>query len=296
MNVVLRPPTDADAAAIAQLLSARAPEAVTEATVRRAWSSPGVDRERDDRVAISEGGDVVGWAGVHDLGERHEKFWVYVRGEPVQALLDWAEQRVAEVASRAARIFAGDWDGNDTLIAALEAAGFRLVRHSYRMAIDLDGDVPQPLWPPGIDVRTFRPGDERTVYEVHQETFEDTWEHVRASYEEWAHSMLGRPEFDASLWFLALDGSDLAGIALCRRDDTDDATGWVSILGVRREWRGRGLGKALLAHSFGAFRRRGFRRVVLGVDAESSTGAHKLYERAGMRVVKRHDIYEKEVP
>ena len=43
----------------------------------------------------------------------------------------------------------------------------------------------------------------------------------------------------------------------------------------------------------GAIRRRGFRRASLGVDAESLTGAHKLYESVGMRVERRFDIYEK---
>lgn len=34
---------------------------------------------------------------------------------------------------------------------------------------------------------------------------------------------------------------------------------------------------------------------VLGVDAESLTGANRLYEQAGMRVAARFDIYEKAV-
>jgi mycothiol synthase len=53
---------------------------------------------------------------------------------------------------------------------------------------------------------------------------------------------------------------------------------------VRRAWRRRGLGEALLRHSFAAFRRKGFTRGTLGVDASSVTGATRLYERAGMRV------------
>jgi ribosomal protein S18 acetylase RimI-like enzyme len=67
----------------------------------------------------------------------------------------------------------------------------------------------------------------------------------------------------------------------------------VRLLGVRRPWRRRGLGRALLLHAFGEFRRRGFSRSALGVDAESLTGANRLYERAGMHVAARFDIYEK---
>jgi hypothetical protein len=44
---------------------------------------------------------------------------------------------------------------------------------------------------------------------------------------------------------------------------------------------------------FHEFHRRGFHGVGLGVDAESLTGANRLYENAGMRVYRRSDIYEK---
>jgi hypothetical protein len=45
--------------------------------------------------------------------------------------------------------------------------------------------------------------------------------------------------------------------------------------------------------AFAAFRERGLMRAGLGVDAESLTGAHRLYESAGMRVSASFDIYEK---
>jgi hypothetical protein len=35
------------------------------------------------------------------------------------------------------------------------------------------------------------------------------------------------------------------------------------------------------------------KRAGLGVDAESPTGAHRLYESAGMHVSARFEIYEK---
>ena len=64
---------------------------------------------------------------------------------------------------------------------------------------------------------------------------------------------------------------------------------------MRRAWRRRGLAVALLHASFGEFWRRGERRVQLGVDAESETGAIGLYEGVGMRVEWQADIYEKEL-
>jgi ribosomal protein S18 acetylase RimI-like enzyme len=48
----------------------------------------------------------------------------------------------------------------------------------------------------------------------------------------------------------------------------------------------------LLRHAFREFRHRGFRRARLGVDAENTTGAVRLYEQVGMRQIRRYDTYE----
>src|SRR6266540_2882605 len=102
--------------------------------------------------------------------------------------------------------------------------------------------------------------------------------------------------FDPTLLFIAMDGDEIAGINLCLpRSFEDPDLGWVGTLGVRREWRKRGIGLALLRHSFNEFYRRGKRKVGLGVDAQNLTGALHLYEGAGMHVHQAFDQYEKEL-
>ena len=49
----------------------------------------------------------------------------------------------------------------------------------------------------------------------------------------------------------------------------------------------------MLLHSFGVFWRRGLKAVALGVDSESLTGATRLYESVGMRVVQQYDQVRK---
>ena len=66
-------------------------------------------------------------------------------------------------------------------------------------------------------------------------------------------------------------------------------------LAIRRQWRRRGIGLAFLYHAFGEFYRREIHNVYLGVDAQSLTGATRLYERAGMHVVRQYNTYEKEL-
>ncbi len=98
--------------------------------------------------------------------------------------------------------------------------------------------------------------------------------------------------FDPTLWFLAFDGDEIAGASLCTYQMD---YGWVDTLAVRRPWRRKGLGLALLHHSFGEFYRRGTYNVGLTVDSQNLTGATRLYERAGMHVARIYVSYEKEL-
>ena len=284
MTQVLRAPTDADVVEVARVMSEGWPEPVDADQVRQAWSSPGFDPERDARVEPGAYAHV----DVIDAG----RLWINVRGRPSSALLDWAENRARE---RGGRILSGSWVANEHVLSELRRRGFEPIRHSFRMSIDLDEEPPEPLFPAGVRLRTFRDGDERTFYETGQEAFADTWEPVDATYEEWAHWVLDTPSFDPELWFLAEGGSDVAGFAICKVHPGDPELGWIQILGVRRPWRGRGAGRALLLTAFRAFRERSLRRAGLGVDAENPTGATRLYESVGMRAVGRFELFEKEI-
>lgn len=63
--------------------------------------------------------------------------------------------------------------------------------------------------------------------------------------------------------------------------------GYVTTVGVRREARGQGLARTLLAHVLRALRAEGFDHAVLDVDAESPTGALGLYKSLGFTVTDR---------
>ena len=174
--------------------------------------------------------------------------------------------------------------------------GYRRIRASYRMGIDLRGTTFSPAWPPGAVVRTSVEGvDEPLLHRINEESFADHWGHTPTPYEEWLHWLRSMGEGDPSLWFVAEVDGVPAGVAICRpHDHGDPDCGWVSVLGVLREHRRTGLGTALLTHAFAELQRRGRLRAGLGVDAESTTGAVGLYERAGMSVLWRWDIWERE--
>ncbi|MDQ3670619.1 MAG: GNAT family N-acetyltransferase [Actinomycetota bacterium] len=172
----------------------------------------------------------------------------------------------------------------------LEAHGYGHARRFWKMETELDRDPPAPQWPDGIRLETLTPDLERAVYDAMEEAFQDHWDHVPHPYDEWRAWSIEREHHDPSLWLLAFAGDEIAGASLC---DIREDGGWINVLGVRRPWRRSGLGLGLLQASFGALRGKGQTRAALYVDAESPTGATRLYERAGMRVTQESDAYEK---
>ncbi len=286
----LRPPRDDEFDAMLELMNAQQlavfGEADATAEELRMWlTSPSVDVERDVRV-LEQDGRLVGYVDVDPTRDDPPLWWCDLKVAPdgdtatiTGALVGWLERRAREGTIRVWTA-ASDERG----VGTLERLGFSPARHSYRMEIDLSGAPREAAWAEGVTVRPMADGEERRVYDAVVEVWRDTSDPTDETFEEWGHWMFETAAFDPGLWFLALAGDELAGFSLCRESTADPAAGYVAWLGVRRPWRRLGLGEALLLHSFGEFRRRGYRRATLGVDASSPTGATRLYERAGMRV------------
>lgn len=260
--------------------------------LRQYWESPDVDFDNDVLVAEGRDGSLVGYA---DLGVHGDHVWLDVRGlerEPLRALLAAIEERAAS--KRPGANFIGYTSGEDAVVQQLfESSGYKTVRHSFRMEIDLDDNPAEPELPAGFTVRAMREGEEKRMYEAHMTSFADLWMFNPEPFEIWKHWFVDDTAFDPSLWFLAEHGGELAGVALTRAAENEPGLGWVRVLGVMPEYRKQGLGQALLRHTFAEYTRRGFDRVGLGVDAENPTGAVRVYERVGMRVVRKNMQLEK---
>jgi mycothiol synthase len=180
--------------------------------------------------------------------------------------------------------------GGDTAARELlESRGYRDARHFFEMAIELTERPGAPS--AAIEVLSGEEDEAREFYEALDEAFQDHWEHQSDGFDKWWNRQRARPGYDPSLWFFIRDGDEIA--AACRNDANRNGGGYVGALGVRRPWRGKGYAKALLLHTFGEFWDRGLRRVTLGVDADSPTGATHLYERVGMHVEAENIVFEK---
>jgi mycothiol synthase len=205
-------------------------------------------------------------------------------------LIDRSEQRLLELGVE--RIHNVTLAPDVAAPPLLASRGYREVRRFWEMTIELgDEPPPDPALPAGFRLEPFSPDSARSFHAALEEAFVEHWEHEPESYDEWWQRQVAKPDHDPSLWFLVSDGDEVA--AVTRNDPERSGGGWIGAIGVRPAWRGRGLAKALLLHSFREFHRRGQRRVGLGVDSENGTGATHLYQRVGMVVDTEQVVWEK---
>jgi mycothiol synthase len=281
--------------------------------IRTDWVSPGFDPAEDIRLVFAPDGTLVGYVEAWTTFKPPVHPWIWGRVHPDYEglgigswMLSWAEERILPAMDElpsdlrfAPRL--GTYTQSKRSQKLFENFGYRYMRSSYRMMIHFDAPPPEPDWPNGLTVRTYNPeSDEEAVYRADVDAFRDHFGYVEEPFEEgferFKHFMTEYEGFDPSLWWLALDGDEIAGICLCRPHSYDDPDlGHVSTLGVRRPWRKRGLGLAFLHQAFSEFYRRGKRKAGLGVDAENLTGALRLYEKAGMHIHRQFDMFEKEL-
>jgi len=193
-----------------------------------------------------------------------------------------------------------DTESADTQIgqdALLRADGYQIVRYGLLMTRPNLEAIPDLPLPAGMEVRPALPEHYRAIWDASNEAFRDHWGYIPEPEEAYAQ-MLASPNFDPSLWRVAWDGDQIAGMVLSYIDKAENETyqrrrGYTENICVRRPWRKRGLAKALIALSLQALKAYGMEHAALGVDAENLSGAMRLYESMGYRKVKQFGIYRK---
>jgi len=265
----------------------------TKDDLQKAWQS--IDLDKDTCLAFADG-KIAGYAELLDnnslfiyLAERNN---VDLAFQFLTILEDKAASRKKETVN----LFTQISEKNNTLLQLFAANGYksRLSFLIMELVLNEAPAVPQSFI--AITVRPFvKDQDEQVTYLTDEEASKDKGYHDPLSYEGWVERMgMKRESFDPSLWFLACEGNEVAGVVL-NVFDKGSNTGWVDHLSVRQAWRKRGIGKALLLHSFAEFYRRGIHRIKLSVDSKSLTNAPHLYESVGMQTVQLYHIYRKEI-
>lgn len=291
-STAVRATTDADAEAVAGLARAcetavRGASRLAAGDVRDWW------RTATDAWVVEADGRIVAAATL--FGGSVPNVWGDVDPDLVgqglgSRLIGLTEARARE---RGARAIRNDAFAQDELARRLlEGRGYRAVRRYYEMRIELgDEPPPAPEWPPGLRVEPFRVDDAPAFHRAMTEAFADEFGFVEMPFDEWRRARVEADDFDAGLWSVVRDGEEIAAVIRCDADRYGG--GWVGAIGVRKPWRRRGLGLALLQHTFRVFHGRGERSIGLGVDSQNPTGATRLYERAGMTVELESVTYER---
>jgi mycothiol synthase len=292
-----RPARPADADEVAELMLAfdRAyldePDTIDASEVGGWWLRRELDRDtlvlRDADARLVAHGML--WAEADDVLEIDVFVDPAYTGRGLGSfLIDWAEE---EAHGRGRSLLRTSALADDPAAQRLiESRGFALVRHFYRMLIDLDAPPPDPVWPEDFSVSTFSPGEEELLRAVTEEAFAEHWGHVERDLDDWRRTVYERVWWDPSLTFLVRAGDKVVAAEI---NAHRFGIGWVGTIGVLKPWRGHGIGRALLLAAFGELYRRGEHRIGLAVDAGNETGATQLYESVGMRVAWQADVYER---
>ena len=170
----------------------------------------------------------------------------------------------------------GRLPGSDELASRL---GLEVTRELYFLR-RTRASLPDAVWPEGIAVRTFVPGQDGAAWlKVNSEAFADHPEQGSWTAADLAER-LQQPWFDANGFFLAVDSSTDA-VAGFHWTKVEDGIGEVYVVGVSPTYQGSGLGKALTLQGLHHLQEdRGLDTVVLYVDG-TNTAARRLYNSLG---------------
>jgi mycothiol synthase len=269
-------------------------------------SDPATDMKVAEVDGIPVGFVKVEWIDTND-GLREYRSWGEVdpawrRRRVGTALLGFAEARIAEVAAShdidRPRV-AGAWGAEtDTGAHALyQQHGYRPVRWFFHMNRNLADPIEVPPLPEGIEVRPVTREDAHTLFIADNEAFLDHWGGIDASdgaFNKWVEEST----FDPSLHVVAFDGDEIAGGVINAIYPEANAKlgvlhGWLDSVFTRRQWRRRGLARALVARSLVLLRDRGMTEGILGVDADNETGALGVYTDNGFVTTERFTAYRR---
>ena len=173
----------------------------------------------------------------------------------------------------------GRLPGTDALAARL---GLEVRRELYFLR-RTRASLPEPVWPDGIAVRTFVPGqDEAAWLEVNSKAFADHPEQGSWTTADLTERVQ-QPWFDPAGFFLAADTATGA-VAGFHWTKVEDGVGEVYVVGVSPDYQGSGLGKALTLQGLHHLQEdRGLDAIVLYVDG-TNTAARALYASLGFTI------------
>lgn len=291
-----------------------------EAVARRFERPYHFDPSRD-AIFAEVGGSVIGY-GETTWRTEGDGTWLYLhegyvvpawRGRGVgTALLRRLEGRIREIS--AGHPTAGKATFGANASSTEEESGRLLLGEGYqpvKAMVEMEFTAFPTLrllpLPNGIAMRPPRPAEYRAVWEVtiranreHDPDPEEVDQALQWYRRHWSQDGdLTRPTIDPDLLHVAWDGDEPVGVVVCM---IGKGRGAIREVAVRREWRRRGIARALLTHGLQALQERGVTmvrlttpgdRIVDGVRQPYRYRTADLYGSVGFRPLKEFVRYRK---
>ena len=276
-------------------------------------------RTRQNVVVRDEAGVIRAWGSVHDRATGRMLFLhVVERGLPEETgracsdlLVEWAVGQAREVGAARGlavqQIDTGSFADDERQRRWLAAAGFEKVRTWWQMKRPVTPDevalVDDPArWErDGVVVRLVDCEDDsspveadlRAVHDVLEAAFTDHFNSKPETFDEFLFRLRQDPGHRWDHWWLAeVDGQPAGALV-----GTESGSGsYVAYIGVIELARGRGVAKGLLRTVIADAAARGRDHVALEVDADSPTGADRLYRGLGWETSYVTESWHRDVP
>jgi mycothiol synthase len=220
------------------------------------------------------------------------------------ALLLWIESHLSELANfhhGTTRYFQTNvTQFQEGAAIMLQRAGYQPTRHFYEMVRPALNDIVEFPLPDGLEIRPVSLEHYQALWKSVDETSKDEWGYMAPTendYQEWLTS----PQFQPHLWQVAWDiiSNQIVGHVLTFINDDENKQlgrkrGYTEGIGVDRNWRRRGVARALISRSLQAQKAAGMTESTLVADSDSTSNVISLYESCGFQIIKRDTIYRKQ--
>jgi GNAT superfamily N-acetyltransferase len=174
--------------------------------------------------------------------------------------------------------------------AWVQRRGFAETGRELRLELDVTAIEPPPIDPPdGVEIVTWaeRPELARGLYEVHSEASRDIpgeEDQPTESFETWLKNDMGGPGDKPEATFVALVDGEVVGFSKFSLTEAQPTVAFHDLTGVRRAWRGRGIGGALKRTQIAWAKEHGYERLST-MNEERNEPIRRLNERYGYRAV-----------
>ena len=174
----------------------------------------------------------------------------------------------------------------------LESYGFAEVKAYWQMRWEA-GELPPVRLPSGFELRPFKlDQDEQALADLQNAAFGENWGFCPNTVEEVAARVRMKSNVPEGILLITEGGAPAAYNWTHRNENSHGSVGFIGMTGVHPDYRGTGLGTAVVVAGLEYLRGEGITTVDLEVDSQNPP-ARELYLKLGFRQVHQTVWYEK---